>query len=829
MRRTAPLVTATLLCLAAAGCSDSRTSPTAPLKAPTGPLFQTASTVSLDTRILTLADSIFPKGLGSAFTSRWTDIKRQLVLEPNGTLPDGKKGPAAAARKMLVELVQWVQGKTGNLTPPAGEIKAHVAARLVLYMSLYVYGGPTTPPPAVTATTDAVLSVVSPTAPDTVQTPTQHAGVVFDAGAVTEPTIVVVALETAFYPQNCSGPLVTHLCQYPRFYRFNVFPDVRLQHPAHVAVCHVDAGTNRLPLADHNRFRLAHDKPASPADYVTGNTVVDSIEILPLVWLPTLINCTAGGGTDYTNTASASPLNSRSGGGFFGGLLQRGGHALRTVASAVGRFISPRSAYAIDGGGGGDVMDFSNFAVVDPLSAPDLAPGAGFSLSQTSGLPGAAITVNASSVLNSGTGTSPSFAASLVVATDSALTLGATTLRTDIDATALPPGSSFGMASQLTALPAVPGTYYIGVRVDPANAVAESDESNNFVSMKVTVLNPSPSYTIADLGALPGGVASAALGVNDAGDIVGWSAPADGAHHAVLWHNGTIIDLGMLAGGTTSEAYAINQSGQVVGFSDGPGFSSHATVWSASPPYAVTDVGTLPTGTASSAHGLNSLGQVVGKSLTTFGNCCSPTAFHGFSFDFPTGPMQDLGAVATFRDIYGTVTTEAYGISDGGVISGAGRPYWTGEFFGWVRYPGDSTLYRPLGLDQGNSSIPIAINGQGQMAGWSRIYCPQTFLCDAAVTWASPSAQAVLLVDTTAVHSSRANGISSAGDAVGYARAGGTDQAMFWAAGQTTGTSFATLPGAIGSYPQAINSSRLIVGFAQLPAGPRAFSFSIMR
>jgi hypothetical protein len=484
MRRTAPLVAATLLWLAAAACSDSRTPPTAPLKVPTGRLSQLSPTVvPLDPRILTLADSIFPKGLGNAFAARWTDIKRQLERDPNGTLPDGKKGPAAAARKMQVELVQWIQGKTGDLTPPAGETKAHVAARLVLYMSLYVYGGPTTPPPAVTATSDAVLSIVSPTAPDTVQTPTQHAGVVFDAGAVTEPTIVVVALETAFYPDNCSGPLLTHLCQYPRFYRFNVFPDVRLQHPAHVAVCHVDAGTNRLPLADHNRFRLAHDKPVNPADYMPGGTVVDSIEILPLVWLPTLINCA---GTDYTNTASAGPLNSRSGGGFFGGLLERGGHALRTVASAVGRFIAPRSAYAIDGGGGGDVMDFSNFAVVDPDGAPDRAVQS-VGMSPATAHAGDHVTLSYS-VKNVGTATGTSVPATLRLSTTPTIS-AASPLLAPVTIPAQPPGAVDTVASVDAILPSTlaPGTWYVGLLVADDPTFPDANLSNNSASSAVTI------------------------------------------------------------------------------------------------------------------------------------------------------------------------------------------------------------------------------------------------------------------------------------------------------------------------------------------------------
>ncbi len=377
MRRTAPLVAATLLWLAAAACSDSRTTPTAVVKVPTGPMFQVSPSLGpLDTHIRALIDSIFDKGKAKEFTQRWAEIVKLLSDSKgndNGNNEKDKKGPDAEARKKFAELVKDLLKNSGHVTPPAGETVDQVLARLVLYMSLYVYGGASTPEPNLTTTSDAVLGVVYPGSATTLQTPLQHAGVTFPAGAVTEPTIVVVTLETTYYPLDCSGPLDTHLCQYPQFYHFNVFPDVRLQVPATVAVCHVNVG-NRSPLegTDHNLFRLAHDKPASPADYVTGGTIVEGIEILPLVWVPTLISCAENSYVNPNPPTNTGLLNGRSGTGYFGSLIRRGGNALRTVASAFGRFISPRSLYAIDGGGGGEVMDFSNFAVVDPGSASEL-------------------------------------------------------------------------------------------------------------------------------------------------------------------------------------------------------------------------------------------------------------------------------------------------------------------------------------------------------------------------------------------------------------------------------------------------------------------------
>ena len=71
---------------------------------------------------------------------------------------------------------------------------------------------------------------------------------------------------------------------------------------------------------------------------------------------------------------------------------------------------------------------------------------------------------------------------------------------------------------------------------------------------------------VTDLGTLDGGADSAAYGINDLGDIVGWSEASDGKHHAMIYTSGTMYSLhDPSVPFYSAKAYAINNQRMVVG------------------------------------------------------------------------------------------------------------------------------------------------------------------------------------------------------------------------------------------------------------------------
>lgn len=395
MRRC--MIVAVGLLVLASACRDA-TAPPAVFTAPTAARYQLTQANTLDSEIRALIKALFPSGLETAATSRWEGVASKVA-----------SGQLSVAKNRLTELAVWVMSKKPQMDPPpANESIDGATARLLLYMSLYVHSGPNTPVPPMAAGSDADVEVVSPGSPTLLQTPLEHAAAAFNGTEVTQPTIVVVTQLTNFYQQKCSGPFTTKYCQYPLYYHFQSFPAQRFQTPVRMAVCHVHSGDpyGPLPGVDHDGLVLAHDKPANAADYTPGGFPVpgEGIELLPRNphYDPTnpIVSCH---GTVYPQVALFN-VPARPSGllGHSRALAARVGNA---TMGALGRAISPRSAYAIDAGEEHNTMLWSYFVNVDTAGHPDIQV-AGSALSASSVTAGNTVTLNYS-VSNGGTSPSP--------------------------------------------------------------------------------------------------------------------------------------------------------------------------------------------------------------------------------------------------------------------------------------------------------------------------------------------------------------------------------------------------------------------------------------
>ena len=199
------------------------------------------------------------------------------------------------------------------------------------------------------------------------------------------------------------------------------------------------------------------------------------------------------------------------------------------------------------------------------------------------------------------------------------------------------------------------------------------------LDLEAVLWGPKPGE-IHELPPLSGDSIAGAAAINDRGQAVGTSgacmSPSPLAH-AVLWQNGSVIDLGNLGGALNNLATGINERGDVIGFSDLAGdATSHAFLWTKH--NGMQDLGTLPGDFSSGAFGINEEGQVVGQSCDQNNNCRA--------FLWENGVMTDLNTLVC----HGSSLYLTYGgdINDGGVIVGQAFDPNTGDTPTFLAIPG---------------------------------------------------------------------------------------------------------------------------------------------
>jgi probable HAF family extracellular repeat protein len=194
--------------------------------------------------------------------------------------------------------------------------------------------------------------------------------------------------------------------------------------------------------------------------------------------------------------------------------------------------------------------------------------------------------------------------------------------------------------------------------------------------------------SVKPLGLLGTDTVSVALWVNDKGQAVGASGgcsntsppPLAGGPHAILWEaDGRPVDLGNLGSTAGSAALAINNLGEVVGASslrDDSTFSNGTVGFLWTRQHGMKNLGTLPGDVASGAVAINDTGEIAGISIDPAGNLRAVYWHNGIAVDLNT-------QVAAGSNLY---LLWAAAINNRGEITGFGVTS-TGETHAFLAVP----------------------------------------------------------------------------------------------------------------------------------------------
>jgi probable HAF family extracellular repeat protein len=252
----------------------------------------------------------------------------------------------------------------------------------------------------------------------------------------------------------------------------------------------------------------------------------------------------------------------------------------------------------------------------------------------------------------------------------------------------------------ITDLGALPGMDSSVGRAINASAQTTGASGKNGSDSAQVFVNTDGSWD--DLGTL-GGPSGIGNGINSSGVVAGYSENSHNAYRAFISSDGTLVDIGDLGGGS-AVAYAINDAGDVVGSAVTADGSNHPFLYSNG---QMIDLGTLgsPAGNDwwNVASGINNSGLAVGTSYDTQGN------FLGFTWS---------GGKIAAMETLGGLWSQAYAVNNSGQITGIAYNK-AGDAHAFITKPNGKlkdlgTLAGKLGTSWG-----FAINDAGVVVGQS--------------------------------------------------------------------------------------------------------------
>lgn len=300
-------------------------------------------------------------------------------------------------------------------------------------------------------------------------------------------------------------------------------------------------------------------------------------------------------------------------------------------------------------------------------------------------------------------------------------------------------------------------------------------------------------HGMQDLGTL-GGNTSYATGINDSGVVTGYSYLSHNhMTHAFIWTaSGGMVDIGTPASGKSSQSSAINSVGNIAGAgahppNQTPAFYSTAGGWQVLP-YNRINEGNY----SNYAFAINDANQVTGQRYIK-------DVLHGFLWDTNSGQVRFLAPLP------GGLHAGGNGINSLGQICGEASDS-HGHFIATLwEVPGRA---RVIGALNQTDSQAQSINDNQEVVGFNYVL--------AGFYWSA--ATHIVPLQSLGGTVSAPFRITNTGQIAGYSsNSSGATHAVLWNNYTSAPQDLGTLPGGTNSYGRDVNSSGVVVGYADVP------------